>query len=417
MRHSSSLLCAAAVLALAGCTTVAPGAQRDPASDTTRGITDTSIRVGGLLYKTSPFGASVANTEMGAKARFMRANDEGGVHGRRIDFIGAEDDGTDAAKNRAAARKLVQRDEVFAVVPVNTFAFNAGTFLKQQKVPFFGFGYLPDFCGRNEYGYGFNGCVVPLSEPKSYPPGYWHSLAEALGGANGRTIANVETDSAPARLSAKSFAKTAAAAGFEVVYNEATVPNLSPPTDWTPYVAKIMRSDNGSPPDIVYSNMTSAAVSTGLFTALKAAGYEGILMDGVSYRRNLLENAQSRQAYQGVLVGVPVQPVEHRSPAVEQMANDVAKAAGKKVPIDLDMEVGYATADVFLQVLEETGRDLTVEKFIETAKSASVESEISGPISFPQGWDVGFQCAAIVRVDGDEFKVVQPLTCTDPVSP
>src|SRR5262245_32344053 len=49
------------------------------ASDPTRGITDTEITVGGLAYLTSPNGSSMAGTELGAKARFERANAEGGV--------------------------------------------------------------------------------------------------------------------------------------------------------------------------------------------------------------------------------------------------------------------------------------------------------------------------------------------------
>ena len=97
------------------------------------GVTATSIKVAGLgdsfLY---------GGADIGAKARFQRANDAGGVHGRTIDYAGFTDDGGDPTAGTTAATKLVQQDQVFAVVPAVTPAFAAGTFLAQQKVPYFG---------------------------------------------------------------------------------------------------------------------------------------------------------------------------------------------------------------------------------------------------------------------------------------
>ncbi|HEX8803240.1 MAG TPA: ABC transporter substrate-binding protein, partial [Acidimicrobiales bacterium] len=63
------------------------------ADDPTRGVTDTSVKVGGLITASGPTTALFTDAEAGARARFERANAEGGVHGRTIDFVGAEDDG------------------------------------------------------------------------------------------------------------------------------------------------------------------------------------------------------------------------------------------------------------------------------------------------------------------------------------
>ena len=135
-------------------TTLAPAAG---AGDTTnRGVTETSIKVGGLGNSFSFGGADI-----GARARFERANDTGGVNGRTIDYTGfADDGGGDPAAGTAAATKLVEQDQVFAVVPTVTPNLAGAAYLAEQKVPYFGWALSSDFCG-NAYGFGFSGCLLP----------------------------------------------------------------------------------------------------------------------------------------------------------------------------------------------------------------------------------------------------------------
>ena len=86
-------------------------------SQTTRGITDDTITVGGSLYNVF-FG----DAAIGVEARLKVANDAGGVHGRTIEFVGAENNNNEAAKDLDIVTKLVERDEVFAILPI-TFVF------------------------------------------------------------------------------------------------------------------------------------------------------------------------------------------------------------------------------------------------------------------------------------------------------
>nr|MDT0663620.1 ABC transporter substrate-binding protein [Micromonospora sp. DSM 115978] len=116
------------------------------APNPTRGVTDTTVKVGGLAYLTSPNGSSMAGADVGAQVRFDRANDEGGVHGRTIEFIGVADDGQDAARNVQEAQKLVDQEEVFAVVPLMTTSPNFSDTLCEAVVPFFGWGFNVAYC-------------------------------------------------------------------------------------------------------------------------------------------------------------------------------------------------------------------------------------------------------------------------------
>src|SRR5262249_21880129 len=67
------------------------------------GATATSIKVAGLGDAALYGGADV-----GARARFQRANDGGGVNGRTIDYLGSSDDGGDPAAGSTAVENSVE---------------------------------------------------------------------------------------------------------------------------------------------------------------------------------------------------------------------------------------------------------------------------------------------------------------------
>ena len=90
-----------ALLAFVALAIPAASAQQTTAPATTapaNGITPTSVKVGGLGWALEYGGADV-----GARARFARANASGGVNGRTIDYVGFRDDGGDPAASAKAA--------------------------------------------------------------------------------------------------------------------------------------------------------------------------------------------------------------------------------------------------------------------------------------------------------------------------
>ena len=145
-----------AVMAIVGLVAATAGSAgaRVP-SQTTKGVTSSTINVAGLVSKPT-FAASV----QGAQARFDRENAKGGVFGRKIKIVDTADDKFDPTTNVQETRRVVSSDNVFAMVPTVTVVLGASDYLAQQKVPFFGWGISSGFCG-NDYGYGFTGCVAP----------------------------------------------------------------------------------------------------------------------------------------------------------------------------------------------------------------------------------------------------------------
>ncbi|NUU24473.1 MAG: ABC transporter substrate-binding protein [Streptomycetaceae bacterium] len=374
------------------------------------GVTDTTIKVGGVNTKTTTFGFSQAGVDIGFKARIERANAEGGVNGRTIKFVGIEDDNGDQAKSLAATRKLVEQEQVFAVAPVESIAFGGGGFLKQNNVPYLGWGYLPDFCD-NPIAFGFNGCLAPKpGSGATAGTAPYNALDQALGGAQGKTVAIIGADD-PASKAVIELGRTSATKqGFTVTLADASLPQQQVPTDWSPYVRKILGSNNGKAPDVVVS-MTNAPFNTGLFSALKASGYKGTLMESISYRDSLLQNPQTRDAYQGVLISAQIEPLLAVTMGARQMKADLEKVAGPDFAWTQDMAIGYATADVFLAILKAAGRDLTRDGFVKAAQGLRIESPIGGEISFPEGHAGTNSCASLVRVEGTRFLPVASLLC------
>jgi len=78
------------------------------------GVTDDTIRIGTFGPLTGPvsiYGYPIIN---GAVAVYNEINAKGGIHGRKIEMV-YEDDACDAAKTRAAVKKLVHSSDVFAI--------------------------------------------------------------------------------------------------------------------------------------------------------------------------------------------------------------------------------------------------------------------------------------------------------------
>jgi branched-chain amino acid transport system substrate-binding protein len=101
------------------------------------GITDTEIILGSHFAQSGTYGAAFAPVLAGTKAYFKYVNaEEGGVCGRQIVFK-VEDDNYDPARAVEAIRKLVEEDEVFAiVVGLGTAAHSAvWEYLNEEGIP------------------------------------------------------------------------------------------------------------------------------------------------------------------------------------------------------------------------------------------------------------------------------------------
>ena len=129
-RRVVALAGASAVLvALAGCSTPAPAAD-------TPGVTEDTVTIGTHTPLTGPAAAGYSSISAAASAYFDYLNEEGGIHGRSIEYI-VKDDGYNPATTQTVVRELVQEENVFAIVnglgtPTHSAVLD---YLNQNKVP------------------------------------------------------------------------------------------------------------------------------------------------------------------------------------------------------------------------------------------------------------------------------------------
>ena len=378
--------------------TTAPSTTASSSTSPSTGFTATSVKVGGLGWALQYGGADV-----GARARFARANASGGVNGRTIDYVGFRDDGGDAATSAKAAAQLVQQDHVFAVVPAVTPVLSTSD-LVAAKVPYFGWALSSQFC-ETKLGFGFNGCLIPPGH--SVASGAWGDvLAKALGvQAPRRTVALLteNTDSGAAAFDAASASMMAA--GFDVVMGQRSLP-VPAVGDFGGLAKKIMSSSSGKAPDVVlavgsYSNVTLVK------SALSGAGFTGVFTDAIEYDPQLVVGAE------GSMVFLQTAPAESAKdvPAMQQLIDDVHKIAPTHA-IDPAVIAGYLSADLFLQVLAQRPVDLSASSFLSAANRFIYEVPgVVGPTKFPKARTQPTPCGSLVQSDGTAFSVKVPYTC------
>jgi branched-chain amino acid transport system substrate-binding protein len=105
------------------------------ASQYDQGVSDTEIKVGNTMPYSGPASAwgVIGKSEA---AYFAMVNDQGGINGRKINFI-TRDDGYSPPKTVEMVRKLVEEDQVFLLFQTLGTASNAAVqdYLNERKIP------------------------------------------------------------------------------------------------------------------------------------------------------------------------------------------------------------------------------------------------------------------------------------------
>lgn len=116
------------------------------------GVTDDTIRVGGVASITNPLGGPYEEAFAGVEAYFDHVNEEGGIYGRDLELVAELDDNT-GFENQAQVTRLLSQEDVFAVLPVATLSFDGAQLLVDEGVPTFGWNIQEEWnLGENLFG-------------------------------------------------------------------------------------------------------------------------------------------------------------------------------------------------------------------------------------------------------------------------
>jgi hypothetical protein len=380
-----------ALLALAASTAVVT-ASPAPATTTTTtapaavGVTRTSVTVAGLV------GGDPSSTgaEVGAQARFARANRRGGVAGRTVTFGGNAADVASAAST------------AFAVVPAVSDTLDAGA-LAQAAVPFVGSAATTAW-NANRYGFGFVGAQAAL-QTKVVSPALGARLRSLLGAAQGSSVTLAVDDDELGTARAAQAEASLRAARFRVSPAVRVPAPPAPLPDLTPVAGSLA---TGSPAVVVL--LTSPPATIALARLLSSIGFVGtVAADSSMYQPTAPATAS------GLTVLVPYAPLEQSTVANRRLAADVeAFAPGTKLTPGI--AAGYWSADLFLRMLAKTGTRLTRERFLAVAAKFSYEVPSTiGPSRWPAMHSQGVPCGALVQSDGSQYLVAEPYACGKPI--
>ncbi len=368
------------------------------AQTTTTTPPTTTLPAGPLTAKTVSVGGIVsdlpgyAGADIGAQARFARANERGGVAGRRVVSVGTERP-TDAATGTAAVGRLAPR--VFAVVPAASPVLDPGA-LTAARLPYFGAADDRSWTGV-PLGYGFAGAQVP-APARTVSPAWGITLRALLGGSRGRTFA-VVTSGDPAGLAAgRTTRASMRAAGF-------TVPAPLVRTVSGPDAATIVAA--GPDGVVLLVDALSVASTT---AGLAAAGYTGTVATGPAFYR-----PDAPAVARGLTVLLPYAPPEQATRANRRLLADVEHFAAGTV-VTPGVIAGYWAADEFLALLAAAGRGAGEAKLLRAARTLEYEvAGTVGPTRFPGAHSQPAPCGALAQGDGTTYVVPVTYRCGAPI--
>jgi branched-chain amino acid transport system substrate-binding protein len=338
----------------AGASSAAAEKKYDP------GASDTEIKIGNIMPYSGPLSAYalIGRTEA---AFFKRLNDEGGINGRKINFI-SYDDAFSPPKTVEQARKLVESDEVLLIFQsLGTPTNNAiQKYLDIKKVP-----QLFVATGATKFGdpknfpwtmgwqptYQTEGRIYAKYILDNLPQGkigilyqnddsgrdYIKGLKDGLGADAAKRMIVAEIPYDPAEPTVDSQVVTLKTSGADIFFDEAS----------PKFAAQAIRkaAEIGWKPTLFL-----ASISNSVGSVLKPAGLEN--------SKGLLSSNYIKD---------PTDPTWKDDPAIKEWAAFMDKYFPDGDKTSTFSVYGYATAQTMVQVLKQCGDELTRENVMKQA--------------------------------------------------
>lgn len=350
-RHSAAIFVAAALSAGS-----AAAANYGP------GVTDTEIKLG----STNPFSgpASAYGTiAKAASAYFDKVNaEQGGVNGRKIDFI-MRDDGYSPPKTVEQARKLVEQDQVLAMfqnlgTPTNTAIVK---YLNAKKVP-----HLFVATGASKW-----------DQPDKYP---WTTGWQPSYQTEAKVYAKYILENLPnAKIGIlyqnddygkdylEGFHEGLGDKAKDLIVAEVSYEVTDPTVD----SQIISLKDSGA--DVFFNVTTPKFAAQAIRKAYDIGWHPTQFLNNVSTSKAAVIDPAGVEKAKGIISSYylkdPTDPQWNDDPAVQAYREFMAQYYPDGDPADLFNIYGYAVAQLMVEVIRKCGDDLTRENLMKQALS------------------------------------------------
>lgn len=363
------------------------------------GVTPTTIKIGLIAPFTGDSSSSAVGTTQFAQARIDLQNAEGGVDGRQLQLVTADDQSSPTA-DLSAAQSLVESDHVFGVVSNTPFLFGGYKVLQQQNVPVTGAGYDGPEWGSSTNMFTYQAPSDTAYNGKLYGYDNTAKFLKEQGATKAAVLGYGISPSATAAGKEQVAADTAA--GIANCYE-----NLSVPFGAQDFTADVLSIEHAGCNTVIGIFVEASNVS--LSSALHNASYKGIQFYDTSYDPASLTSAGAQVDLNGsysygLLPGTP---------AATTFLNAVHKydpSFTGTIP-SFNEEVSWEATDVMIKGLELAGQNPTQSAFIKNLRNVTgytIGGLSPSPISFNylNGNLAPTECFTYVQLQGNHFVPV-----------
>jgi branched-chain amino acid transport system substrate-binding protein len=364
------------------------------------GVTKDSITIGFITSATGNASSTFADSAKGAEARFNALNAAGGINGRKVTLVSA-DDQSSVSGDLTAAQDLVNKG-VFAVVDYTPYAFGGYRYLQQKGIPVTGgafdgpeWGIKPN---TNMFSYG--GGVDPR-----YPANTEQGLFfKSLGVTKVAAFAYGVSPSSIASI--KDLKSALSSQGIAMPYENLSLPFGA--VDFTAYALamKAANVDGAVCSCVQNSNIAMAVAAKQAGIPLKGA----LMFSGAD--SSLFANPTATSEAQGTYWPTTIVPIDlNNAPTNQFVANlkqyDPSYKGGYP---SYGLTGSYLSSDLMIEGLKVAGQNPTRQSFINNLSNVSAwnaEGLLPTTVGFNHFGNVQTKlCAYVTKVEGNQFVTI-----------
>jgi branched-chain amino acid transport system substrate-binding protein len=364
----------------------------------TQGVTDDEIKIGGAHDLSGIFAPFSVPAVTAANLVFDEVNANGGIHGRKINYI-VEDHGYQVPRAAQAANKLINRDQVFAMLlnlgtPHNLAIFQL---MEPKGIP--------------------NISPITAARQMVEPPAPWKfagtsSYYEAIKATAEYMVAEEGAEKFCLMILPTDFGKEIEAAVLELaeageIEMGAEISHKPDESDFTGALGKVAESGC----DTVGMALGVSQQINAITTARKLDMDVKFMLSGAGFHTVVAKGLAAQGVMEGVYAGAGWQDLEARAgePEVAEWIASYKEATGEDLP-STGALLGHGGATTLVRALEAAGPDLTHESFIAAMETLDYDDVISGNhVDYSADDHVGADEVFVSRIENGSWTLVQTL--------
>jgi len=366
------------------------------------GVTDTSVLLGTTQPLTGPAAPGYSKISAAMTAYFDFANENGGVHGRKID-LKVVDDGYDPTRTATATNDLVLKDHVFALVgalgtPTHTAVLD---FVKQNKVPDL-------FVSSGSRSW---------NQPAKYPTTFgWQTDYTVEGKILGDYVKRNFAGKTVCSFGQGDDFGTDGVAGVEIVLGSGSLRSKQVYTPTNQNVAPQVGALQAAGCQVVVSfsvpGFTALALGTAAKLQYKAQWVVSNVGSDVETLKGFLKEA-TVPLTEGMVTATYLPLVSDTGNSWVKLFRSVNTKYNKDVPLDGNVMFGMAMAYTTLQALDAAGEKLTRGSLLAAVEKGGFTGPGLVPFRYSADDHSGYGGAQIVTVTGGVARASGPVYTTD----